>query len=244
MARTVKPEEYASKRKEILDVAQRLVLTKGYEQMAIRDILEELQISSGAFHHYFNSRGALLEALAERLQEEMEQRVLPIAQDPKLPALEKLRNALATILRREINREAATLLIALLRIWFTDDNALIRQKVDAARVKRLAPLLTEIVRQGIQEGSFSPISPHLIGELILYQIQGLQYALASRHAAFELDGNVQQYVEAVVEVYDAYMNAIERLLGVSSPFLYRTDASVIKETLVINKQMTSISKGD
>ena len=40
MARTVKEEDYAVKRKEILDVAQRLVYTKGYEQMSIQDISE------------------------------------------------------------------------------------------------------------------------------------------------------------------------------------------------------------
>jgi hypothetical protein len=155
----------------------------------------------------------LLEALAERMQEEMEQRVLPIAQDFRLPAL-------ATILRREINRETTTLLIALLSIWSTDDNALIRQKVDAARVKRLAPLLTGIVRQG------------------------LQCALASRYAAFEMDGDEQQYIRASVAAYNAYMDAIERLLGGSSPVLYRIDTSVINEALAINKRMTSISKGD
>ena len=46
MARTVKAEEFASKRREILNATQRLVLTKGYEQMSIQDILNEVQISS------------------------------------------------------------------------------------------------------------------------------------------------------------------------------------------------------
>ena len=63
MARTVKAEAVAAKRKEILDAAQRLVFTKGYEQMSVQDILDEIRISSGAFHHYFDSRRALLEAL-------------------------------------------------------------------------------------------------------------------------------------------------------------------------------------
>jgi AcrR family transcriptional regulator len=49
MARTVKEEEYAVKRKEIVDVAQRLVYTKGFDQMSIQDILDELHISKGAF---------------------------------------------------------------------------------------------------------------------------------------------------------------------------------------------------
>ncbi|TMD98834.1 MAG: TetR family transcriptional regulator, partial [Chloroflexi bacterium] len=40
MARIVKEQAYAVKRNEILDVARRLVDTKGYEQMTIQDILD------------------------------------------------------------------------------------------------------------------------------------------------------------------------------------------------------------
>src|SRR5262245_58568880 len=54
MARVVK--EHAVRRGEILDVAQRLVYTSGYEQMTIQDMLDELQISKGAFYHYFSSK--------------------------------------------------------------------------------------------------------------------------------------------------------------------------------------------
>jgi AcrR family transcriptional regulator len=56
MARTVNEQEYAEKRGQILDAAQRLVYTKGYERMTIGDILADLQISSGAFYHYFDSK--------------------------------------------------------------------------------------------------------------------------------------------------------------------------------------------
>jgi AcrR family transcriptional regulator len=49
MARIVKEEEYAARRNEILDAAQRLVYTKGYEHMTIQDILDDRHISKGAF---------------------------------------------------------------------------------------------------------------------------------------------------------------------------------------------------
>ena len=67
MARILKEEEYTVKRNEILDVAQRLIYTKGYEQMTIQDMLDDLQISKGAFYHYFDSKQAVLEALVERI---------------------------------------------------------------------------------------------------------------------------------------------------------------------------------
>src|SRR5215207_8473593 len=90
MARTVNKEEYTAKRNQILDAAQRLIFTKGYERMTLQDILAELQISSGAFYHYFDSKPAVLEAFIERIREAAEQPLLPIVQDPHLSALEKL----------------------------------------------------------------------------------------------------------------------------------------------------------
>ena len=91
MARTVKPEAVAAKRREILDATQRLVLTKGYEQMSIQDVLDEVGMSSGAFHHYFDSRGALLAGLIEQIQQETEKPLIPIIHDPHLTAIEKLK---------------------------------------------------------------------------------------------------------------------------------------------------------
>jgi len=236
MARTVKEQEYAAKRSDILDAAQRLIFTKGYERMTIQDILADLRISSGAFYHYFASKPAVLEALAERMQDEMEQRVLPIVRDPHLPAGEKLRRFFAAVLRQDISRETMTLMIALLRVWFTDDNALIRQKVDAGRVKRLAPLLAEIVRQGIQEGSFTTGDPDTVADVILSLIEGLQYTLARRHADFEKERDDRRYVERVVAAYDIYMEAIERVLGAPTRLLNRADPGVIRESLVVYQQ--------
>src|SRR3984893_2586309 len=97
MARPVKPEAVAAKRKEILDATQRLVMTKGYEQMSIQDVLDAVQISSGAFHHYFDSRGALLEAFVERVKHEAEKPLLPIIHDPNLSAIEKLQGFFDTL---------------------------------------------------------------------------------------------------------------------------------------------------
>jgi hypothetical protein len=119
-----------------------------------------------------------------------------------------------------------------LRVWFTDENALVRQKVDAARVERLTPLLTEIVHQGIQEARFTTLYPDLAGEVILYLIQGLQYSLARLHAVFERERDEPRYIESVVAAYGAYMDTIERTLGAPALCLDRLDAGVVREALV------------
>ncbi len=230
MPRTVKPDEYASKRREILDAAQRLVFTKGYEQMAIQDILDELKISSGAFHHYFDSRGALLEALIKRMKHESEQPLLPIVHDPLLPALEKLQRFFATLDRLRIAHKSAV--VELLRVWYTDDNAIIRQKVDEAVVEQRAPLLTEIVRQGIREGVFSNSYPDQAGEVILSLLQGMGSTHAKLLLSLEQERDdlrcIDEIVAGIVATHAAYMDAIERVLGAPPNSLYRTDAEAVK----------------
>src|SRR5258707_137754 len=198
MARTVKPEAVAAKRREILDAAQRLVFTKGYEQMSIQDILDEVQISSGAFHHYFVSRGALLEAFVERIKQETEKPLLPIIHDPKLSAIEKLQGFFDTLDRLRTVHKAEV--VKLGRVWYTDDNAPVRLKVDEAIRSQRLPLLTEIVRQGVREGSFTTTYPDKAGEVLLSLLQGMgdTHAKLLFSFSFEQEQDEERCIEEII----------------------------------------------
>lgn len=223
MARIVKEQAYKDKRNQILAAAQRLVYTKGYERMTIGDILADLQISSGAFYHYFDSKPAVLAAFIERIQSETEKPLLPIVQDPNLSALEKLQGFFATLDRLRIAHKADV--ITLGRVWYNDDNAIVRQKVAEAMVKQRAPLLNQIVQQGVQEGIFTTPYPDQAGEIILALLQGM----GDTHASLLLLPTAGQdelaRIAAVVTTHAAYMEAIERVLGAPSQSLYRIDAA-------------------
>src|SRR5579859_6738727 len=120
VSRSVNAHDYAEKRNAILDVAQRYISTKGYEQMTTQDILEDLQISRGAFYHYFDSKQALLMALVERIGEQAEQLVLPIVSDRELSAQDKLLRVFAVLDQHK--RANKDLLFAFLRVWYADEN--------------------------------------------------------------------------------------------------------------------------
>src|SRR5437016_13390047 len=99
MARTVNATLHMVRRDAFLDVAQRLVQAKGFESMSIQDVLDELEVSKGAFYHYFDSKQALLEAVVERFADGAMATVAPILGDPDLPALRKLEKVFAGIAR-------------------------------------------------------------------------------------------------------------------------------------------------
>ena len=65
MPRIVKDPDV--RRNEILDVAQKQFYQKGYEQTAIRDVIDEVGIAKGTFYYYFNSKLDLLDAMIERM---------------------------------------------------------------------------------------------------------------------------------------------------------------------------------
>jgi len=226
MARTVNKEEYTAKRNQILDAAQRLVYTKGYERMTLQDILAELQISSGAFYHYFDSKPAVLEAFIERIQQETEKSLLPIIHDLQLSAIEKFQGFFDTLDRLRIAHKADVVMLG--RVWYTDDNAIVRQKVDEAVRQQRAPLLNEIVRQGIREGVFTTAYPDQAGDVILSLLQGMGNAHAKLLLSLDQAPDEQRSIETIVAIHAAYMDAIERVLGVPPHSFYRVNAEAVK----------------
>lgn len=226
MARTVKPEEYAEKRNEILNVVRRLVYTKGYVQMTIQHILGELQISKGAFYHYFDSKEALLEALTQQMMDEAEAIIIPIVDDPNLTAIEKFQQFFTSISSWKATQKA--LVVAVMRVWFADDNVIVRQKISLLMTRRIAPLFGSIVRQGIQEQTFSTPHPERAGEVILSLMTGMQNAIGMLMFASETSADPHVQRDEIIATYDVYLDAMERTLGASPGSLFRVDAETVQ----------------
>jgi AcrR family transcriptional regulator len=226
MTRVVKEKEYAAKRNEILDAAQRLVFTKGYEQMSIQDILDVLSISKGAFYHYFDSKPALLEAFIERGQDNLDKAFRLIVDDPNLSAIDKFQRFFATLDRLRIEQKAFLADVA--RVWFADDNAIVREKTDEVIVKRRAPLLAAIVRQGVQEGVFTTPYPDQAGIVILSITRGMGNALVKLMLAFERARDELHYIDDIIATASASAEAIERVLGTSTQIVARPDAEAVQ----------------
>jgi TetR/AcrR family transcriptional repressor of nem operon len=232
MVRIVK--EPAVRRNEILDAAQRLVATKGYEQMAIQDILDELQISKGAFYHYFDSKLALLSAVIERMQAGMAQSLLSLVHDPALGTLDKLQRFFATLFRWKTAQKGFFLL--LLHAWYTDENAIVRQKVQASTFHQLTPPLEEIIQQGIQEGVLTLPSAAGMGRVTLTLAQDLSDLVASWLLSDESQRETKPSMEQTIAIYT---RAIERVLQAPSDSLRIFDLHQLDEWLDVPKGKVS-----
>ena len=238
MPRIVREEEYAVRRNQILDTALRLVYTKGYEQMTIQDILDNLQVSKGAFYHYFNSKAAVLEALVERIVDEVEPLLLSIVQDPHLSALEKFQRFFDTTARWKTDRK--DLMLGLMRMWYADENAIVRQKVFASTLRRVTPLLAEITHQGVQEGVFTTSYPDAVCQMYFYFLQGLGEAFVELLLTDEDRAKAMQ--EATLKVA-AYNEALERVLGTPRGSINLIDAETL-EAWFVRPETTPVVQGE
>jgi len=219
VARTVNVAEHAARRDEILDAAQRLILATGYERLTVQDILNDLQISKGAFYHYFDSKPAVIEALTARLVSDSERALAPIAKHPEMGARDKLQAFFGETIRWKSERQ--NLLLAMLPVWYAPDNLAFRLLVERESAKRLAPLLSAIVRQGVGEGQFATGYPEQAGAIIFAIVRALQDATAQQLLT-------APNVRDMVNTHGAHMEAIERYLGVSAGTLNRVDARTVK----------------
>jgi AcrR family transcriptional regulator len=220
----VREQVYADKRNAILDAAQRLVYTRGYEQMTIQDLLDALNISKGAFYHYFDSKPALLDALLARMQEEVLTLLRPIAQDADLSALDKLRRFFPTLGRWKTDRR--DFLLKLARVLYSDDNAIFRQKARARAIATVVPLLTEIVHQGIREGVVTAVYPDEVGELLVCLVLDLSDSIAGLLLRDASSGHLAGRLERSVAVY---AGALERVLGAPAGALPLIDPGALRE---------------
>ena len=61
----------------ILDIAQTLAQTRGYNAFSYRDISEVIGIKTSSIHYYFPTKGDLGEALVRRYRDNFKQDVTP-----------------------------------------------------------------------------------------------------------------------------------------------------------------------
>src|SRR6185436_2857352 len=103
---------------------------------------------------------------------------------------------------------------------YDDQNAIVRQKIHATALRRMAPLLNTIVKQGIDEGVFHLTDPELMGEMILALSEGMNDAVARLLLTNE---SLIGLLAPVQRIMTTYTEALERILGSAPGFITLTD---------------------
>jgi AcrR family transcriptional regulator len=181
---------------EILDAAEKLFHAKGYEAVTVNDILMALNISKGAFYHYFKSKEEALDEIIEKYIREGVDRAEKIA----VSSLSPVQKLFETIMAVNTKNNAEETLI--LESFNDRDNSKMHKKILTETITRLSPCLAKVIEEGIDAGIFSTSHPN----------ESVQIILTAGIVLFNPDYFSYTKAEAETKA-TAFLAAMERILG-------------------------------
>ena len=146
MARNKYPENTVNK---ILDVALSLFIEKGYAKTTIKDIVDNLNgLSRGAIYHHFKSKEDIINAVTTRLFKENNP-VIKIKENTSINGLQKLKRVFIASIANQQQK----------KLLKSSPTLLKNPKILAMQINNCitvyAPLINEILVEGIEDGSIN-----------------------------------------------------------------------------------------
>jgi AcrR family transcriptional regulator len=132
---------------ELLQIAYKMFLARGYENTSVDEIIENAGIAKGTFYYYFKSKEQLLEeVIGMMIEEEAQKARLIVGSD--LPVPQKIAAIMAAF---RLAQDEQTIGDALNQ----PENILMHEKTNRRIIDTIVPILSEVVEAGVKEGVFS-----------------------------------------------------------------------------------------
>lgn len=199
-------KEAEERKEEILDAAEKLFGTKGFDHTSTNDILEAVGIARGTLYYHFKSKEEILDGVIERISNRLMSDAGKVIRDTELPVLERLTKAiLALNVESEIGHEV-------MEQVHRPQNALMHQKMQQQLLDGITPLFTELVKEGVRQGICHTDYP---GEVV-------EMTLIYANTAFDelnMEGLSQEKREQKI---DGFIYNMERLMGMEEGSLQDT----------------------
>ena len=156
-------KEAAERRDEILDVAERLFCPNGYDNTSTNDILAEIGIARGTLYYHFKSKEDILDAMIDRILDEIIRKAKNIALNESMPVLERLTK---TVLAANVDTKTGDMILEQVH---KPQNALMHAKMQEKLLSQLVPLFVKIIEDGIAQNLMQTDYPEdTIQMLLLY----------------------------------------------------------------------------
>lgn len=150
------------RKNEIIDTASYLFAEKGYNSVTIADLAKELDIAKGTIFYYFTSKEELLDAVFEKFFNRISSIANKIADDENLTAIEKLKK-LTDI--NEVTAGDKKLLHFFETAPPPGNNHMILKRL-VLFISSISPIITKIVKHGINEGTMQTKYPDEVAFMI------------------------------------------------------------------------------
>lgn len=206
--RVVKEAEV--RKNEILDAAERLFGTKGFDGTSTHDILNAVGIARGTLYYHFKSKEDILDAMIDRMTGRLVQDAAEIAADKAVPVLQRLTEMmLALNVQGNLGRE-------IMAQVHKPQNALMHQKMREHLLGEITPIVTDLLEEGMAQGICRTDYPAEVAEMTLL------YSNTAFDTLIKYDEEERQRKIA------AFIYNLERLLGMEQGSMRETILPIFK----------------
>lgn len=209
----MKGEKGERRKQELLKIAYKLFIQKGYEETSVDEIIAEAHIAKGTYYYYFPSKEATLEEVINMMISDEVQRAKEILFAP-MSVPQKLAGVIAS-LRPEQNESNITSALN------KKENIIMHEKIGSRIVDEAVPLLTEVVSDGVSQGLFS--CDH-IGERVRVVM------IMSRHL-FDSGNFTAQDIKVFIDIVEKALGAKSGALGFIRELIGTNMLTVKKEIM-------------
>lgn len=157
--RIVKDAE--ERKKEILDVAEKLFAEKGFDYTSTNDILNEIGIARGTLYYHFKSKEDILDAVIDRITNQLIDNANAIAKDKSIPILQRLTRTIMSLnVESDIGYEV-------MKQVHRPQNALMHQKMQKRLLLDVDEIVTKLIEECISEGICETDYPKEVVEMVM-----------------------------------------------------------------------------
>ncbi len=191
-------KEHDVRMKEILDAAEELFSEKGYDETSVQAIIDEVGIAKGTFYHYFKSKSMLLDAILDRLLDEMRMVLDAVLANTEMDAIQKMTALTTQFMQLGQGRER------LMEYIHEERNARIHLKVEKIVLPMITPYMEKIIEEGNQQGIFNVKYPRETGIALL----GVSAVVFERRHSVKMDNDHdRKLIEAVFDIDERILGA-------------------------------------
>ena len=165
-------EKHINKKMELVEIAEKMFLVKGYEETSVDDILKASGLSKGGFYHYFKSKEEVLTESIGNFAENLLKELEPIMDDLGLNALEKLNKFMEIkIASQKQNQEIIKYFVMLMKSDF-----MLFKYCEIIVQKYIEPF-ARIIEQGVKEGIFKVEFPIETADILLRAVTSIPQSI-------------------------------------------------------------------